>query len=89
MKFLRRLNYMLHQRRTEADLAEEIEVHLAMSKEAAGAPSTMGNITRAREDARAVWIWSSKRCRHLSPSMCQISIISALSALVASISSAS
>src|SRR5580700_816221 len=56
MKFLRRLNYMLHQRRAEADLAEEIKFHLAMSQEASGAPSTMGNITRAREDARAVWI---------------------------------
>src|SRR5579872_1071520 len=56
MKFLRRLNYLLHQRRAEADLAEEIKFHLTMSQEAAGAPSAMGNITRAREDARAVWI---------------------------------
>src|SRR5258708_9982034 len=56
MRFVRRLNYMLHQRRAEADLAEEIEFHRAMSQEAAGAPSTMGNIARAREDARAVWI---------------------------------
>jgi putative ABC transport system permease protein len=56
MKFLRRLNYMLHQGRAEADLAEEIEFHRTMSQKGAGAPSTMGNIARAREDARAVWI---------------------------------
>jgi hypothetical protein len=57
MKFLRRLTYMLHQRRAEADLAEEIESHREMSQNAAGAPSAMGNITRAREDARAVCFW--------------------------------
>ena len=48
MRFLRRLNYMLHQRRAEADLAEEIEFHRAMSQKMAGTPSTMGNIARAR-----------------------------------------
>src|ERR1700730_4614397 len=57
MRFLRRLSYLLHQRRRDEDLAEEIESHREMSQNAAGAPSAMGNITRAREDARAVWLW--------------------------------
>jgi predicted permease len=43
---------MLRQRKIEAELAEEIEVHRRMSGDA----PAMGNITLAREDARAVWI---------------------------------
>lgn len=52
MKLLRRIRYFLARRRMEHELAEEIEFHRAAS----GAPA-MGNITVAREDARAVWIW--------------------------------
>ena len=50
MKLLRRLQYWLRARQNQADLAEEIEFHRAMG-------AIMGNTTRAREDARAVWIW--------------------------------
>ncbi len=53
MKILARLRYLLRQRQMQRDLAEEIEHHRQMS----GDPIAMGNITRAREDARAVWIW--------------------------------
>src|SRR5258708_3784396 len=53
MKFLRRLRYLIHQNKMERDLAEEIEFHRQMN----GNPGAMGNITRAREDARAVWLW--------------------------------
>ncbi|HEY7334299.1 MAG TPA: ABC transporter permease [Bryobacteraceae bacterium] len=53
MKFLRRIRYLIGQRRMERELAEEIEFHRQMS----GDPREMGNVTRAREDARAVWIW--------------------------------
>ena len=53
MRLLRRIGYLLRQRKIEAELAEEIEFHRQMSGEA----KALGNITRAREDARAVWIW--------------------------------
>jgi predicted permease len=53
MKFLRRLRYLLHQRQIERDLAEEIDFHKEMNLD----PREMGNLTRSREDARAVWIW--------------------------------
>jgi predicted permease len=49
-RWLRRLRYLLDQRRAEADLAEELQFH----REMAGRP--IGNILQAREDARAVWI---------------------------------
>ncbi|MBZ5603244.1 MAG: ADOP family duplicated permease [Acidobacteriia bacterium] len=51
MKLLRRLDYWMHRRKRDAELAEEMEFHRSM----AGAP--IGNTTIAREDARAVWIW--------------------------------
>ncbi|HEY6341033.1 MAG TPA: ABC transporter permease [Bryobacteraceae bacterium] len=53
MKIIRRLRYLFRQRAIERELAEEIEVHHQMS----GDPRSMGNMTRAREEARAVWIW--------------------------------
>src|SRR5687767_14942083 len=66
--FLRRLRYLIQQRRIEAEVAEEIETHRLMTQErersngasprdAAGASyRSMGNITLAREEARAAWI---------------------------------
>jgi predicted permease len=66
--FLRRLRYLFQQRRIEAEVAEEIETHRLMTQErersngasprdAAGASyRSMGNITLAREEARAAWI---------------------------------
>jgi len=56
MRLLRKLNYLLHRRRAEAELAEELEFHRLMNKEMDGNPRAMGNTTLAREDARAVWI---------------------------------
>jgi len=53
MNILRRIRYWLHHRQSERDLAEEIEFHRSLADN----PSEMGNITRSREDARAVWIW--------------------------------
>ena len=49
MKLLRRVKYWLRARQNQAELAEEIEFHRVMG-------GAMGNTTRAREDARAVWI---------------------------------
>jgi predicted permease len=53
MKFFRRLLFWLRARENQADLAEEMELHRQMLGDA----RSMGNLTRAREDARAVWIW--------------------------------
>lgn len=67
-QFLRRMGYLIRQRRAEADLAEELESHRAMrqrdlekqglSPEDAAAESrrALGNVTLAREDVRGVWI---------------------------------
>ena len=65
MTFLRRLLYVLRNRRMEAEFAEELETHrlLAQQRElqagaadaAAASRRVMGNVTLAREDARG-WI---------------------------------
>lgn len=54
MKLLRRIDYWLHHRKREAELAEELEFHRAMATEA---PAALDNATLARENARAIWIW--------------------------------
>ncbi len=68
LKLLRRLQYLWWQRRIDSDLAQEVEFHRAMEAdrlERAGldpdvaratSVRSMGNVTLAREDARAVWI---------------------------------
>ncbi len=70
-KLLRRIQYRFRARRLETELAEELEVHRAMTQEKLerdGMPArdalyasrrALGNTTLAREDARAVWIWPS------------------------------
>jgi len=67
-RLFRRVRYLLRQRRLEAELAEELEAHRAMRQhdlEARGVPPAdaeyasrraLGNVTLAREDARATWI---------------------------------
>ncbi|HEY1303272.1 MAG TPA: ABC transporter permease [Vicinamibacterales bacterium] len=66
---VRRLLYWIRSRQRDAALDEELEFHLAMKQEAlerdgmtagdarVAARREIGNMTRAREDARAVWIW--------------------------------
>jgi hypothetical protein len=68
MKIFRRLLYFVRQRQMEADLAEELEAHRQMTRDRAlsdgAAPAdaqaashrVMGNLTLAREEARAAWI---------------------------------
>ena len=68
MKLFRRLLYLIRQRQIEAEMAEELESHRQMAEDRArqdgatlpGASSAsrraMGNVTLAREDARAEWI---------------------------------
>jgi len=52
MKLFRRIDYWLHHREREAELAEELEFHRSH-----GDSAGLGNGTLAREDARAIWIW--------------------------------
>ena len=52
MKLFRRIDYWMHRRKRDAELAEELEFHRSQSD----APA-LGNTTLAREEARAIWIW--------------------------------
>ena len=66
---VRRLRYWFRQRELEDALRDELEFHRALKQqelEANGllpqdahlaARREMGNVTRAREDARAAWVW--------------------------------
>src|SRR5262245_18178901 len=68
--WFRRLRYVIRQRQADADVRAELEFHRAMKQrdlEARGWPAAdastaasraMGNTLLAREDARAVWVWS-------------------------------
>ncbi len=68
---LRRVRHWIRHRQVEADLAEELETHRALTQERleqAGMPAiearhasrrALGNVTLAREDAREVWTWPS------------------------------
>jgi putative ABC transport system permease protein len=65
----RRLAFWVNRRQLEAELAEEIESHRAMTEarlQASGFSAAdararsrraLGNVTLAREEARSVWIW--------------------------------
>src|SRR5262249_11099654 len=60
-KLLRRLNFLLHRNRMEAELAEEMEFHRdLLAREHSGdhtaASRAMGSMTLAREDARGIWL---------------------------------
>src|SRR5579871_1435964 len=55
-KLIRRIKFWLSSSRHAADLAEEIEYHRQMLSADSVPPAAIGNITLAREDARAVWI---------------------------------
>jgi putative ABC transport system permease protein len=71
LKLARRLYYWLNRSRHERDLVEELDFHRSMKQDqleqsgmtAADAKyasrRALGNVTRAREDARAVWTWPS------------------------------
>ena len=55
-RLLRRIEYWLHRRRREAELAEEMAFHQEQLAARPGGDSRFGNATLAREDARGVWI---------------------------------
>jgi predicted permease len=52
MKLFRRIDYWMHRRKRDTELAEELAFHRSQ-----GDPAELGNTTIAREDARAIWIW--------------------------------
>lgn len=52
-ELLRRLHYLLHRRRFDDELAEEMAAHREMAEKAGGVP--LGNALRLREDSREVW----------------------------------
>jgi len=68
LRLWRRIQYLIRQRRTEAELVEEMEFHLALEQqrlERNGVPTSdvasasrrvLGNVALAREDARGVWV---------------------------------
>jgi putative ABC transport system permease protein len=70
LKLARRLYYWLNRSRHERDLVEELDFHRSMKQDqleqrgltpAAAQYATgraLGNATLAREDARAVWVWT-------------------------------
>ena len=53
LKLLRRMRFWLTRGKMTRELAEEIDTHRSLQPDA----RAMGNVTRAREDARAAWIW--------------------------------
>ena len=69
MRLLRRLWAMLRVRRLEEDLSDELQFHREMKEQelaarppfgdagALAARAALGNATRSREDARAIWLW--------------------------------
>ena len=54
-KLLRRLWYIVHQRRMQADLAEEVAFHRAMNAKA-GASRAFGSTAMAADDSHDVWV---------------------------------
>src|SRR6187431_392238 len=70
MRLIRRLWYLVRQRRFETDLAQELEVHrdlaqreleqsgLTSAEAAVEARRRLGNAAVIRDDARDVWGWT-------------------------------
>ncbi len=52
----RRLQYLLHRRQLEEDLAEEMRLHRELRAAAQQPERRFGNVTLLREESRAVWI---------------------------------
>jgi predicted permease len=77
LKLWRRFQYLIRQRRTETELAEEMEFHRAVEQQwlesngvdrddaAFASRRVLGNVALAREDARDVWImpWLQSVCQ--------------------------
>ena len=55
-EFFRRLQYLLHRRRFDEELAADLEVHREMAARQGGIP--LGNTLHLREEARDAWGWT-------------------------------
>src|SRR5690348_9882648 len=55
-QFFRRLQYLLHRRRYDQELASDLELHREMA--ARCGDRNLGNSLRLREEARDAWGWS-------------------------------
>ncbi len=55
-EFLRRIGYLIHRRRQDAELADEMEFHREMASRAGR--NNFGNTLRMREKAHDAWGWS-------------------------------
>src|SRR5258708_33924040 len=67
---IRRVWHLMRQHRHDADMADETESHRVMKEQALlarglepreaplAARRALGNVAMAREDARAVWVWT-------------------------------
>ena len=55
-ELLRRLGYLLHRRRLDEELANDMEFHREMAARDGGRP--LGNILHLREEARDAWGWT-------------------------------
>ena len=55
-EFLRRIRYLIHQRRIDAELESDMEFHREMAARAGR--NNFGNTLRMREKAREAWGWT-------------------------------
>ena len=55
-ELFRRIQYLIHRRRLDAELAADMEVHREMAAKAGR--SNFGNTTRMREQSREAWGWT-------------------------------
>ena len=64
-EWVRRFKYLLHRRRFDRELANEMEFHREMAARNGGAP--FGNTLRLREEARDAWgwTWMERLCQDL------------------------
>jgi hypothetical protein len=62
MEFFRKLNWLVHRRRREQELREELQFHLDEEAEDQqdrdSARRELGNMTQVLEDARSAWGWT-------------------------------
>jgi predicted permease len=58
LELIRRIRHVFHRHEFEVELDEEIRDHLARKAEAQGSIKQFGNVTRIKEESRAMWNWN-------------------------------
>jgi len=61
-EFFRRIRYLLHRRRFDRELANDLEFHREMVARAGGGHARFGNALLLREEARDAWGWTWIDC---------------------------